>query len=108
MNDSEIIYSLTKNMELNMNNDENRIPDNERKTYNKMTKFEEAKLMGIIATNISYNNETNEDPLELAIKEVNNNNVIYLIKRNLPNGKYELWKPNELIRKFNYNDKINI
>lgn len=79
-----------------------KIPNSERKTTKFLTKFERARVLGTRALQISMNapvcvpieNET--DPLQIALKELEAGKIPIIIRRYLPNQKYEDWKVSEL------------
>lgn len=97
MSDSEIIFTLTKDVDMKLDDTMNRIPDNERISIQKLTKFEKSSIIGKIAQNIAKYNNTGIDPLKLAEEKFYNNEIPIIIKRKMPNGKYELWKLSELL-----------
>ena len=71
-----------------------------------MTKFQKAKILGVRAVQISknaplyLNNENianmNWDPLSIAEKELSENKIPFIIRRYLPDGKFEDWRVSEL------------
>lgn len=78
------------------------IPDNQRITINRMTKYEKVRIIGIRAkqimtgANILIKGVENKTPTEIAELELKNNMIPFKIKRRLPNGKFEIWKLSEL------------
>lgn len=78
------------------------IPENERSTDNFLTEYEKIRILGIRTKQIimgskpmvKYNQILN--PFELAKFELKNKSTPLIIKRVLPNNKFELWKLNEL------------
>ncbi|XP_049852512.1 DNA-directed RNA polymerases I, II, and III subunit RPABC2-like [Schistocerca gregaria] len=68
-----------------------------------LTKYERARVLGARAAQISMNapimvelnGET--DPLQIAIKELNQKKIPLIIRRKLPDGSYEDWGVDELI-----------
>ncbi len=86
-----------------MNSEERKVPKNERVTRPYMTRYEYARVVGTRALQISKGapiqvevdgNET--DPLQIACKELEQNKIDYIIKRELPDGSYEEWAISEL------------
>ncbi len=83
---------------------EERIPDEDRIIYPKprLTKYELVKIIGTRATQISggskifISNYRGLTPQEIAKEELKNAVSGLMIKRLLPNKKYEIWKLNEL------------
>jgi DNA-directed RNA polymerases I, II, and III subunit RPABC2 len=67
-----------------------------------LTKYEYARIIGYRAEQIAdgYNPYVNTDNLysvvDIAIKELNERKLPYIIKRPLPNGTSEYWKIEEL------------
>ncbi|KAA8895651.1 DNA-directed RNA polymerases I [Sphaerosporella brunnea] len=83
--------------------DDKKIPDDQRNTTPYMTKYERARLLGTRALQISMNapvlvdtgGET--DPLQIAMKELQEKKIPLVIRRYLPDGFYEDWRCEELI-----------
>ena len=79
-----------------------KVPDEERITLNKLTKYEMVRILGIRAHQISVGakslvkNIENKSPIEIAIFELKNKMTPFKIKRPLPNNTYEVWKIKEL------------
>lgn len=79
-----------------------RVPDDERITLNKLTKYEMVRILGIRAQQIASNAPTlvknieGKSPVQIAIFELQNKMMPFIIRRNLPNNTYELWKIKEL------------
>ena len=75
----------------------------DRSTTRYMTKYERARVLGTRALQISMGapimveltGET--DPLDIAMKELTDKKIPIVIRRYLPNGRYEDWKVDELI-----------
>lgn len=72
-----------------------------KKTLPLITKFEFSKIKSIRVTQLSNNSnpfiETDLDDIEkIADEEIKQMKLPFIIKRNLPNGNYELWKLSEL------------
>lgn len=78
------------------------VPDDERITLNKLTKYEMVRILGIRAQQISVGakslvkNIEGKSPVEIAIYELKNKMTPFKIKRPLPNNTYEIWKIKEL------------
>ncbi|KEI41798.1 uncharacterized protein L969DRAFT_83636 [Mixia osmundae IAM 14324] len=78
--------------------------NSERITTPYMTKYEKARVLGTRALQISMNapvlvtleNET--DPLEIAMKELAQGKIPLIVRRFLPDGSYEDWTVQELLR----------
>lgn len=82
---------------------EKRIPDDKRTTTPYMTKYERARVLGTRALQISMNApvlvdlEGETDPLQIAIKELNQKKIPLIVRRYLPDGWYEDWTCEELL-----------
>jgi DNA-directed RNA polymerase I, II, and III subunit RPABC2 len=67
-----------------------------------LTKFEKARILGTRALQISYNaplmiDPGNEmDPIKIAQMELDQNKLPFIVVRNLPDGKTEYWKIDQL------------
>jgi len=78
------------------------VPDDERITLNKLTKYEMVRVLGIRAQQISVGSKSlvknieGKSPVEIAIYELKNKMTPFKIKRPLPNNTYEIWKIKEL------------
>lgn len=79
-----------------------RIPNNERITLPYMTRYEYARIIGTRALQISkgaplqVEAEGETDPCVIALKELEQNKIDYIILRVLPNGTHEEWSISEL------------
>jgi DNA-directed RNA polymerase subunit K/omega len=80
-----------------------RVPDNERITTKKLTKYERVRILGIRTKQIAMGAKvmlkyegSDKTPEDLARLEIERKVCPILIKRTLPNNKYELWKLSEL------------
>ncbi|EWC48141.1 hypothetical protein DRE_07780 [Drechslerella stenobrocha 248] len=68
-----------------------------------MTKYERARLLGTRALQISMNapvlvdTEGQTDPLQIALKELNEKKIPLVVRRYLPDGCYEDWTCEELL-----------
>ena len=69
----------------------------ESKTSKFLTKYERAKILGTRASQISRGAPTNItgliDPFDIANEELKTGTCPLIIRRNLPDGTYEDWKP---------------
>jgi DNA-directed RNA polymerase I, II, and III subunit RPABC2 len=78
------------------------VPDDERITLSKLTKYEMVRVLGIRAQQISVGakslvkNIEGKSPIEIAIYELKNKMTPFKIRRPLPNNTYEIWKIKEL------------
>ena len=69
-----------------------KIPDDQRTTTPYMTKYERARILGTRALQISMNApvlvdlEGESDPLQIAVKELNQKKIPLIIRRYLPDG----------------------
>ncbi|EIE23619.1 RNA polymerase Rpb6 [Coccomyxa subellipsoidea C-169] len=78
--------------------------DRPRITTRYMTKYERARILGTRALQISMNApvmvELNgeSDPLEIAMKELREKKIPFIVRRYLPDGSYEDWTIEELIQ----------
>ncbi|KAI8627387.1 RNA polymerase Rpb6 [Xylariaceae sp. FL1651] len=81
-----------------------RIPNEERSTTPYMTKYERARILGTRALQISMNApvlvdlEGESDPLQIAIKEMNEKKIPLIVRRYMPDGYYEDWTCEELLQ----------
>jgi DNA-directed RNA polymerase I, II, and III subunit RPABC2 len=67
-----------------------------------LTKYEKARLLGARATAISLNakvvsNKSITDSLSISEEELKSKTLPLKIRRNLPDGTFEIWKVEELI-----------
>lgn len=81
----------------------------ERVTPNFLTKYERARVIGTRAVQISKNapvlvdlGKDDTDPILIAEKELMEGKIPFVIRRYLPDGSFEDWKVNELIRTDRY------
>lgn len=79
------------------------VPKSERKTSRFLTKYERARILGTRALQISMNApvmvelEGETDPLRIAMKELKERKIPFIIRRYLPNKSYEDWHVSELL-----------
>jgi DNA-directed RNA polymerase I, II, and III subunit RPABC2 len=98
-NDTDIFEQLDPEIELKRNL---RVPDNERITIPKLTKYEKVRLLGTRAKQISdgskvfIKSKKVRNAMDIAELELKHKVIPLKIKRPLPNGKYEIWSINEL------------
>ncbi|KAL4792983.1 RNA polymerase, subunit omega/K/RPB6 [Aspergillus venezuelensis] len=80
-----------------------KIPNDQRTTTPYMTKYERARVLGTRALQISLNApvlvdlEGETDPLQIAMKELNQKKIPLIVRRYLPDGTYEDWTCEELL-----------
>lgn len=93
--------SINENPENELNQNL-QIPDNERISRNILTKYEVVRLIGTRAKQISDGSKVfvkfdgKKSALELAELELKHKMMPLKVKRQLPNGRYEIWKLSEL------------
>ena len=98
-NDTDIFEQIDPEIELKRNM---KVPDNERITIPKLTKYEKVRLLGTRAKQISdgskvfIKSKNVKNAMDLAELELENKVIPLKIKRPLPNGKYEIWSVKEL------------
>ncbi|GAD94959.1 subunit common to RNA polymerases I, II, and III [Paecilomyces lecythidis] len=82
---------------------EKKVPNDQRTTTPYMTKYERARVLGTRALQISLNApvlvdlEGETDPLQIALKELNQKKIPLIVRRYLPDGWYEDWTCEELL-----------
>jgi len=82
---------------------EKKVPNDKRTTTPYMTKYERARVLGTRALQISMNApilvdlEGETDPLQIALKELNQKKIPLIVRRYLPDGCYEDWTCEELL-----------
>lgn len=98
-NDTDIFDQIDPEIELKRNL---RVPDNERITIPKLTKYEKVRLLGTRAKQISdgskvfIKSKKVKNAMDIAELELEYKVIPLKIKRPLPNGKYEIWSIKEL------------
>ena len=98
-NDTDIFEQIDPEIELKRNL---RVPDNERITILKLTKYEKVRLLGTRAKQISdgskvfIKSKKVRNAMDIAELELKHKVIPLKIKRPLPNGKYEIWSIKEL------------
>ena len=111
MSDNSLEEEDKQNMEIEEENKKevkskkfNLKPINERETSRFLTKFERAKILGERAIQISNGAKVMVkvdkgvwDPMIIAEKELREKKIEYIVRRYLPDGRYEDWDLNELI-----------
>jgi len=81
---------------------EKMISGKERKTIPFLTKYEKARIVGKRAEQISKGAPplvevgNLENPIDIAMKELRERKIPYIIRRPLPNGTFEDWRVEEL------------
>lgn len=79
-----------------------RVPDNERITENILTKYELPVVLGVRVQQLLKNapalvSDTNgKSPMHVALDELLAGKIPFKIKRQMPYGKYEIWRLKEL------------
>ena len=91
---------------LTFDNNENiykKLKETNKITSNNLTKYEYAKIIGIAAQQIESGRKPVLDlpshlsnPIDIAEYELKNKKTPFIIKRKLPNDKYEYWTIDEL------------
>ncbi|KAJ5086063.1 DNA-directed RNA polymerase I II and III subunit [Penicillium argentinense] len=82
---------------------EKKVPNDQRTTTPYLTKYERARVLGTRALQISMNApvlvdlEGETDPLQIAVKELNQKKIPLIVRRYLPDGWYEDWTCEELL-----------
>jgi DNA-directed RNA polymerase I, II, and III subunit RPABC2 len=81
------------------------VPDDERITTGKLTKYERVRILGLRAKQIAMGAKvlvkydgTDKSPEDLARLELKHKMSPVLIRRVLPNKRYEIWKLDELVQ----------
>lgn len=98
-NDTDIFEQIDPEIELKRNL---KVPDNERVTIPKLTKYEKVRLLGTRAKQISdgskvfIKSKKVRNAMDIAELELKHKVIPLKIKRPLPNGKYEIWSIKEL------------
>jgi DNA-directed RNA polymerase I, II, and III subunit RPABC2 len=73
-----------------------------RRTIPFLTKYEKARVIGKRAMQISKGSPplvevgNLENPIDIALKELKERKIPFIIRRPLPNGSYEDWRVDEL------------
>ena len=97
--DIDIFDYNDPDIEINLNK---RVPDNERITVPRLTKYERVRILGTRAKQISDGSKVFiksnkvKNAMDIAELELEYKVVPLKIKRPLPNGKYEIWSIREL------------
>lgn len=102
--DDKVVVSGDPNQVQKPSSDaDKKIPDDKRTTTPYLTKYERARVLGTRALQLSMNApslvdlEGETDPLQIAIKELNQKKIPLIIRRYLPDGWYEDWTVEELL-----------
>lgn len=66
-------------------------------TNNRLTKYEIVKIIGVRAEQLARGAPSTvdcstNDPIQIAQEELKRKTIPFMIKRNLPNGKTEIWR----------------
>jgi DNA-directed RNA polymerase subunit K/omega len=103
-NEGDIIFDecLAENDIIDEEEELELVPDSERVSFPKLSKYERVRILAIITKQLAMadppfvKNIYGKSPAEIAEIELNYNMIPIKIKRQLPNNKYELWKLCEL------------
>lgn len=81
-----------------------RVPDNERISMNRLTKYERVSLISTRATQLDggipsvlADTSAYSNNLQVAEEELKQKIIPLKVKRTMPDGRYELWKISELV-----------
>jgi len=102
-NEEDILF-VNDDIDTDADQQAQRVPDEERISKNRLTKYERVRILGTRAKQISLGAKVLvkvsdvKSPFELALLELENDVLPYKIKRPLPNNRYEIWKLSELER----------
>ena len=97
MSDNSTIINNDKEMEKIIN-------EEEKKTLPFLTKYEKARIIGLRTQQLAsgskplINTKNLNSNLEIAEKELKLKKIPFIIKRRLPNNKFEHWKIESLIQ----------
>ena len=99
LNDTDIFVNDLEPDKLINNN--LRVDDNDRICKPYLTKYEQVRMLGTRTKQIADGSKifvkiNTKDPLEIAKAELKNKTIPLKIKRDLPNGNYEIWSIKEL------------
>jgi DNA-directed RNA polymerase I, II, and III subunit RPABC2 len=110
LDNENIILDKEEEIIIDLENDEcedkkekkQKIDKDQRVTLPYLTKFEKARVIGTRAVQISMGAKTcvefdSFDPIQIATKELYSKKIPLIIRRHLPNDKYEDWSINELM-----------
>lgn len=80
----------------------NRIPDNQRTTYNRLTKYEKTRILTVRIEQLAIGSPPMIDPKnmnirEIALEELKQRKIPLIIRRKVKGNKFEQWKLSELI-----------
>lgn len=84
-------------------NPQHKLQKKERVTTNRMTKFEKAHILGVRALQLSMSApplvdiEDETDPLKIAMKEMREGKIPFIVRRRLPDNSFEEWDVKEMI-----------
>ncbi len=88
---------------------ESEILSEDKKSSNRITKYECTKVIGIRAQQLAsgmpafVNTHRMTNVIDIAIKELKENKIPFIIRRPMQDGKYEYWKLSELKPNHNIN-----
>lgn len=100
--DIHVSFDEMYKLSLIKRNENGIIVDDNHKTFPILSKYEKTKLIGLRVTQINKGSEpyvTSKsilDPSLIAERELKEKKIPFIIKRPLPNGKYEFWNVKDL------------
>lgn len=92
---------------------ENELSLENKISSNRLTKYECTKVIGLRAQQLAsgmpsfVNTHQMTNVIDIAIKELNENKIPFIIRRPLPDGKFEYWRLSELKPNYNTNLSLN-
>ena len=104
MEDNKIeLYNNDENLFVNNEEIYNEINKKEKISSNRLTKYEKTKIIGIAAQQIEGGRVPTIDipnymsnPIDIAEYELNQKKTPFVLKRKLPNNKFEYWSIDQL------------
>ncbi|KAJ1925978.1 DNA-directed RNA polymerases I, II, and III subunit RPABC2 [Tieghemiomyces parasiticus] len=103
ISDEEALEDHVMESEVLADGEEAELEQKERITTPYMTKYERAKVLGTRALQLSMNAppmveiEGETDAFQIALKELRDKRIPFSIRRNLPDGAFEIWSVRDLI-----------
>lgn len=100
--DIHVSFDEMYKLSLITRNEDGIIDDENHKTFPILSKYEKTKLIGLRVTQINKGSVTYVDPISIldpsliAERELKEKKIPFIIKRPLPNGKYEFWNVKDL------------
>ena len=102
-NSVKLSFEEIYNLSLVTRNDKGYIIDDKHKTYPVLSKYEKAKIIGIRVNQLNYGAEPfvtvtqlNLDKVIIVEEELKQKKLPFIIKRPIPNGKFEYWNVKDL------------